>query len=165
MPLERTCRPRLLSRVLNERIARGGRAGLVVTATTAGALVGLGIRHEAAIAPFLVLGRSTLAALTGGVAPSAIAIAAGVVVHALWMVLWSICFTVVAAPLRGARLLFAALLFSTLVYALSVTVLPAALGAGAMAPLTRPQTLFYAFLIALSLAAGMRLARDDSRGR
>lgn len=165
MPLEQTRRSRLLSRVLNERVTRGVRAGLVTTAATAGALVGLGIRHQAAVTPFLNSGQATLGALTGAAAPALVAIAVGVLLHTGWMVLWGVCFSVVAAPLRGLRLVGAAMLFAALLGVLATTVLPSALGAGAVAPLTRPQIIFFAALIALSLAAGMRIARVGTAER
>jgi hypothetical protein len=159
IPLEPLTRARFLIRVLSTRITVGLWAGLVSAAATAGVLVGLGLRHDAATTAFFLAGRSLVASSAGMIAPTPVAVVLGIVIHVAWMVLWGVCFTIVAARLRGAALFLAAALFAALIGTLSATFLPGALGAGAVAALTRAQTLFFLSLLGLSLAAGTLIAR------
>ncbi len=132
--------------------------GLIAAAATAGVLVGLGARHGDALTPFFLSGRSLLAALTGALAPPVLATLTGLLVHAFWMLVWGVCFSLVAASLRGLRLAVAAAVCAIAVRVLGATVLPGALGAGALASLNAPQMWFLLTLFALSLFVGMRLA-------
>jgi hypothetical protein len=141
-------------------VAAGVRAGLVATATTLGVIVGLGLRHQSALRPFLIAGRSVLTSTTGILAPAPVAITVGVLVHAFWMLLWGVCFSIVATPLRGLTRGLAALVVVGLAALLAWTVLPGALGAGVIAAHNTAQTLFLLSLLALSLLAGIRLARE-----
>jgi hypothetical protein len=136
------------------------RVGLIAAAATAGVLVGLGLRHGAALTPFVLYGRAVLASVTGLLAPPALATVIGFIGHAFWMLLWGVCFSVVAAPLRAPQLALAAAMFATILGLLSATLLPSALGAGAMASLSGIQTAFFLFLMAGALYLGMRLARQ-----
>ena len=148
--------------MVSERLSSGIRVGTLAAATSAGVLVGLGMRHGAAFAPFEILGRSFAARFAGIVPAAPLATVLGVVLHVLWMMLWGMCFALFAARLRGGALLTAAVLFAGFIGALGATVAPGALGAGAVASLTVAQTVFLLALLALTLAAGMRFAR--SRG-
>jgi hypothetical protein len=150
--------------VPSSRVLRGIRVGFIAAAATAGVIVGLGVRHGEALTPFFLTGRSLLATLTGALAPPVLATVAGLLVHAFWMLLWSVCFTLVAASLRGMRLALAAALCAVVVRALGATVLPGALGAGALASLSAPQTWFLLTLFALSLFVGTRLADSGLAG-
>ena len=137
----------------------GLRVGLVSAAATAGVLVGLGLRHDAATTAFFLAGRSLLASSAGLIPPSLVAVTLGVVVHLAWMVLWGVCFTYVAARLRGLALYVAAALFAALIGILGATFLPGALGAGALAALSQAQTVFFLAVLGLSLALGTVIAR------
>jgi hypothetical protein len=135
------------------------RTGLIASAATAGVIVGLGLRHASALTPFLLTGRATLTRMTGLIPSPALATLLGLLVHTFWMVLWGVCFSMVATMMRGTRLAVAALVFAVLVGVLASTVAPGALGAGVMGAQTLPQTFLYVTILAMSLLAGMRLAR------
>jgi hypothetical protein len=149
----------LFSRVFGERFTAGVRVGLVVAAATAGLLVGFGLRQETVFTTFLLYGRAVSVALTGRIATDLVAALAGITTHALWMVLWGLCFTVVAAPLRNSRLAVAAAAFTALAALVAVSIFPAALGAITRASLTKPQTVLVFCSMAIALFAGIRLAR------
>lgn len=144
---------------MSERLSSGIRVGTLAGATSAGVLVGLGMRHGAAFAPFGILGRAFAARFAGIVPATPFATVLGVVLHFLWMVLWGVCFALFAARLRGGALLTAAVLFAGFIGAIGATVAPGALGAAAVASLTIAQTVFLLALLALTLAAGMHFAR------
>lgn len=129
------------------------------SATTGGALVGLGLRHAAAAAPFEAGGRALLDNWRL-VAPSTqLALVVGIVAHVLWMMLWGVCFSVAATRLHGVALAAGAALFVVFLGALSETVVPGALGAVTQAALTTAQTVFFLALLAVALIAGVTFAR------
>jgi hypothetical protein len=136
------------------------RVGLIAAAATAGVLVGLGLRHGAALTPFSLYGRAVLASVTGLLAPPGLATAIGFAGHTFWMLLWGVCFSVVAAPLRAPLLAAAAAFFAAILGLLAATVLPSALGAGALASLSGAQMAFFLVCMAGALYLGMRLARQ-----
>jgi hypothetical protein len=144
----------LFSRVLSRSVGIGVRTGVLAAAATAGAIVGLGLRHGDALGPFTLAGRTVV-----GAAPTIVAAVAGAGLHLGWMVVWGACFTLVAAALRGPKLLVAAALFATGVWALSTYVLPGVAPAARAAGLSIPQSVFLHLLLALGLASGMRLAQ------
>lgn len=151
----------MFSRVLKPSLGIGVRAGLLAAAATSGTVVGLGLRDGSALMPFVLLGRSLFARVTGVLPQPAVALIAGIVVHTGWMVVWGVCFTVVAARLRWPRVLIAALLVSVIAGLLARRLWPFALGAAAMASLSAPETFLYLVLLGLSLATGTRLASPD----
>jgi hypothetical protein len=120
----------------------------------------MGIRHDSAITPFLIAGRAVVASTTGFVAPPVPATLIGLFVHAIWMILWGVCFSVLATPLRGAALAGAAAAFAAFVGYLATAFLPGALGAGTIAATTTPQVILLLALFAMALVTGMRLARS-----
>lgn len=83
----------------------------------------------------------------------------GAIMHLLVCLVWGYMFGIIAAPLRGLRVLTVAALTSAAAWALSATLLPASLrlGNGLYASLPRAATVYIVF--ALAMAAGMRLAR------
>ena len=83
--------------MLTRSVRLGIQTGIVAGAATAGAIIGLGVRHGAALTPFAMAGRIMV-----GAAPWLIAIIAGVLLHLAWMVVWGACFTLVA--LYGTKL-------------------------------------------------------------
>lgn len=147
------------------RLGAGVRTGIVAAAATAGAIVGFGWRHDAASRPFEIAGRYLLAPLTGlrSAPSSGAAVTAGIVLHVTTMVLLGVCFTIVAASLRGVRLVAASLLFAAAAWALVSLVVPSPLRAVASYTSSVPQAVFVNLLLALSLVSGMRLALLDSQ--
>jgi hypothetical protein len=141
------------------RLAVGIRVGLLTAATTAGVIVGLGLRQRAALEPFLMTGRAALSGTAGLGVPGAFATMFGVIVHVVWMLVWGVCFSIIATPLRGAQRLAVAIAVAALAGLLSATIAPGAMGAGALAVQTRPQTIFLLVLFTASLLFGIRLAR------
>jgi hypothetical protein len=83
----------------------------------------------------------------------------GAVMHLAISLTWGFVFGIIAAPLRGIRVLSVAFLTSGAAWALSATLLPPALrlGNGLYASLPRAVTVY--LLFALAMASGMRLAR------
>jgi len=141
----------------------GVRVGTVAAAATLGAIIGLGLRHGLALRPFMSSGRSLLAALGVSAAPGAVALIVGLMLFIAAVVVLGVCFTIVAAPLRGVRLLATAILFAAIGWAVSAYVVPAILASSAGAVLGTAQRVFIFALLALALLAGMRLARPGMR--
>ncbi len=148
--------------MLADRIRTGLPIGLIGGAATAGALMGLGLRHRAATLPFELGGRSLLASWRIASPPDTVALVAGIVAHLVWMLLWGLCFSVAASRLRGTTLAAGALLFVLFLGALAATVVPGALGAVAFAALTSAQSAFFLLLLAGAFIAGVVLTRTDS---
>jgi len=146
--------------VLADRLRTGLPIGLIGGAATAGALIGLGFRHDAATLPFELGGRALLASWRVAAPAAGVVLALGVLAHLLWMALWGLCFSVAATRLRGTTLAAAALLFVLFLGALSSTIVPGALGAVAFAALTSAQTAFFLALLAGAFIAGVVLTRD-----
>jgi hypothetical protein len=154
-PLEPPSAAVFFSPVLSRGLRLGVRTGVLAAAATAGAIIGLGLRHGAALDPFTLTGRSLV-----GAAPVLVATIAGLSLHVGWMLVWGACFTLVAASLRGTRLLLAAIFFAIALWGLSSYLMPSAEPATRAAGLTTPQSLFVHLLLALGLASGMRLAQE-----
>ncbi len=154
-PLECRPSPVFLSLVLADRIRNGITIGLIGAAATAGALVGLGLRHGAATLPFELGGRALLGAWRMAAPVDGVAVSLGVASHLMRMMLWGVCFSVVATQLRGLALPAGALLFALFLGALSGTVVPGALGAAAFASLTTAQTAFLLTLLSGAFIAGV----------
>jgi len=72
-----------------------------------------------------------------------------------------VCFTVVAAPLRGLRLLGAAIVFGAIAWGVSAFVVPSILEWSTVAVLGGAQRLFIFGMLTIALVAGMRLARSS----
>jgi hypothetical protein len=83
----------------------------------------------------------------------------GAAMHLMISLIWGFVFGIIAAPLRGIRVLSVAFLTSGAAWAVSATLLPPALrlGNGLYASLPRAATVYVLF--ALAMASGMRLAR------
>jgi hypothetical protein len=155
VPLECRSIAAFLSFVFADRIRSGLSIGLIGAAATAGALVGLGLRHGGALLPFEMGGRALLADWRLTTGTGGVAISLGVVSHLMWMTLWGVCFSVVATRLRGLALPAGALLFVLCLGALAGTVVPGALGAASFAGLTTAQTAFLLTLLAGAFIAGV----------
>src|SRR5512138_924086 len=145
----------------DSRIATGIRVGMLAAATTVGAVIGLGLRHGLALRPFSSTGRAVLGRL--GIEPSAVtSVIVGLAAVTCAVVVLGVCFTVVAAALRGARLFVAALVFGALAWAVNGLVVPSILALSSGAVLGDAQRVFIFALLALALVVGMRLARSST---
>ena len=147
----------------SSRIGTGIRVGTVAAAATIGAVMGLGLRHGLALRPFSTAGRGLLAAVGQTETSAGVAAVVGVVLVAIAIIVLGVCFTYVAAPLRGVRLVGAAIMFAVIAWAISVYVVPSILVLSTEIVLGTAQRVFVCTLLALSLIAGMRLARPRSR--
>lgn len=145
------------------RIAIGIRVGVVAAAATIGAVIGLGLRHGLALRPFLTAGRALLERLGLEAARTGMATLAGVALVVAAIILLGVCFTFVAAPLRGLPLFTTALLFGVIAWVVSAYVVPSILVLSGGTVLGTAQRVFVCALLAVGLAAGMRLARPSSR--
>jgi hypothetical protein len=145
------------------RTAAGIRVGIVAAAATIGALIGLGLRHGLALRPFVSTGLAVLGVIgvsgVGGVVP----VIVGLVLVAAAIIVLGVCFTIVAAPLRGLPLLLVACVFGAIGWAVSRYVVPSILASSVGAQLGTAQQVFVCALLALGLVAGMRLARSSVR--
>src|SRR6476469_5206384 len=98
----------------DSRIAAGIRVGTVAAAATIGAVIGLGIRHGLALRPFMSAGRALLERLGVVVPTGFVATTIGLALIATAIIVLGVCFTVVAAALRGLRLLATAIVFGAI---------------------------------------------------
>lgn len=145
--------------MLGPRLRTGIRVGLLAAAATAGVLVGLGLRQGVALAPFLLYGRSLVASFAGAIAPSWSATIIGGLAHCFWMVVWGVCFTAVAGPLRARPLVIASTLFASVLVFGAIRFFPGVLGAIPFASLAVPRLLVLTLVLVLVLFFGTRLAR------
>ena len=141
----------------------GVRVGVVAAAATIGAVVGLGLRHGLALRPFATTGRALLERLGLSVSSGGVPTAVGLAFVCVAIIVLGVCFTIVAAPLRGLRLLVVALLFATIAWIIAAFVVPSILGLSDATVLGTAQRVFVCVLLALGLVAGMRLARPNVR--
>lgn len=135
--------------------------GLVAAAATIGAVIGLGLRHGLAFRPFMGAGRALLETVGVSGTPSVTTLV-GLAGVACAIIVLGVCFTVVAAPLRGVRLLGVALAFGVVAWALSAFVMPSILALSTGAVLGDAQRVFVFSMLSLALVVGMRLARTGS---
>lgn len=84
----------------------------------------------------------------------------GAMLHVVISFVCGLVFAVVAAPYRGLRVLAVAFLISGVAWALGATVSPAALRYGNDLYAATPRAAVVHVVMALALAAGMRLARS-----
>jgi hypothetical protein len=145
------------------RLLEGVRVGVVAAAATIGAVIGLGLRHGLALRPFATLGRALLERLGILVTQGRVTTAVGVALVSVAIIVLGVCFTIVAAPLRGLRVFMAALLFATIGWVIAAYVVPSILVLSDTMVLGTGQRVFICVLLALSLVAGMRLARPNVR--
>ena len=144
----------------DSRIATGIRVGTVAAAATIGAVIGLGLRHGLAMRPFASTGRALFDKLGVVGTPTTTALL-GVITVAGAIIVLGVCFTVVAAPLRGLRLLIVAIAFGAIAWGFAGFVVPSFLALSSGAVLGSAQRVFIFTLLSLALVVGMRLARHD----
>src|SRR5687768_2405857 len=138
------------------RTAAGIRVGTVAAAATIGAMIGLGLRHGLALRPFVSTGRAVLDAIGVTGVGGAVPVFVGLVLVAAAIIVLGVCFTIVAAPLRGVRLLLAACVFGAIGWAVSTHVVPSILASSGGTQLGTAQQIFICALLSLALVAGMR---------
>ena len=146
----------------SSRITTGIRVGTVAAAATIGAVIGLGLRHGLALQPFLSAGAALLEKL-GIVATPSVTTLVGLSMAACAIIVLGVCFTIVAAPLRGLRLLGVAIAFGVIAWAISGFVVPSILALSAGAVLGGAQRVFIFAMLTIALMVGMRLARSTTR--
>ena len=134
---------------------------MVAAAGTIGAVIGLGLRHGLALRPFMSTGRGLIDAFGFDVTSPPATALIGLALVALALIVLGVCFTLVAASLRGIGLLVAAAVFGALGWAVSVYVVPSVLVSTSGAVLGTAQRVFVCSMLALALVVGMRLARPD----
>ena len=146
----------------DSRIAAGIRVGTVAAAATIGALMGLGLRHGLALRPFMAAGRAVLEKL-GLVATTSLTTIVGLTTVACAVILLGVCFTVVAASLRGFRLIAVAIGFGAIAWGVTAFVVPSVLALSSGTVLGDGQRVFIVSMLVIALVAGMRLARSSTR--
>ncbi|HEU4566300.1 MAG TPA: hypothetical protein VFS05_16675 [Gemmatimonadaceae bacterium] len=154
--------------MLRDRLREGALAGLIGAAATAGALIGFGVARGAAWRPINTIAHLVIgyrAEITDGFDPLVTLLGLGV--HVASLVAWGVLFSLLAARLRGVRLLLAALLFAAGAFALDHLLLPVRLKPGFELVLSWPELVALYAVLALALAAGLatsRGARGDAGG-
>jgi hypothetical protein len=146
----------------DSRIAAGIRVGTVAAAATIGAVMGLGLRHGLALRPFMAAGRAVLEKL-GLVGTTSLTTIVGLTTVACAVILLGVCFTVVAASLRGFRLIAVAIGFGAIAWGVTAFVVPSVLALSSGTVLGDGQRVFIVSMLVIALVAGMRLARSSTR--
>ncbi len=139
-------------RVPTTRIRLGLRVACIAVAATVGGLVVLGAARGGASVLFAMAGWALSPAAAGGVAA-----VLGAIMHALWVLSWSVVYAIVAHAHRGWRLLGDALAVAVVAAVTSPLIGPAL--AGPFSLVTMPERVVLHVVLALALATGMRLAR------
>jgi hypothetical protein len=145
------------------RVTVGIRVGTVAAAATIGAVIGLGLRHGLSLRPFTSTGAAVFDRIGIPVMRQTAATVAGILLVGTAIIVLGVCFTIVAAPLRGLRLLLAALMFAAIGWGASLYVVRSILVLSDATVLGMAQRVFVFALLALSLVVGMRLARPNVR--
>ena len=145
------------------RAGAGIRVGAVAAATTVGAVIGLGLRHGLALRPFTSAGVALFDRLGVPTMSSSAATIAGIALVTAAIILLGVCFTIVAAPLRGLRLLLSASMFAAVGWGVSLYVVRSVLVLSDGTVLGSAQRVFIFAMLAPALVAGMRLARPNVR--
>ena len=128
-------------------------------ATTAGAVIGVGIRRGDALGPFIGAGRMLLSTPGGLVPLPWLAFLSGMVLHAILMLAVGGIFALFAARARGPLLAGSAAAYAVLVYLVVRWMGWRALGAFGAIPASLPQWIFLLALLAAALIAGIRWSR------
>lgn len=146
----------------DSRIAAGIRVGTVAAAATIGGVIGLGLRHGLALRPFMTAGRAVLEKL-GVAGTTSLTTIVGLTIVACAVILLGVCFTFVAASLRGFRLLAVAIGFGAIGWGVTAFVVPSVLALSSGTVLGDAQRVFIFSMLVIALVAGMRLARSSTR--
>lgn len=152
---------RFLSAVFRERVRQGVLAGWVAAAATAGVLIGFGRARGAALAPInavahMVVGSRAL--LFDHF--DAVVTSTGLALHVLYVLIWGVLFSLVAARLRGARLLVAALAAAAAIFIIDQYLVPPRFRPGFEQVLSGVEVGVVYATLAIALAIGVKLARS-----
>lgn len=128
-------------------------------ATTAGAVIGVGIRRGDALGPFIGAGRMLLSTPGGLVPLPWLAFVGGILLHLVLMLAIGGVFALIAARARGPVLALSAAGYAVLVYVAMNWMGWRALGAFGAIPASQPQWIFLLALLAAALIAGVRWSR------
>ena len=143
-------------------IREGLRAGTIAAAATAGALLGLGHAHGAAVRPL-----NSIAHIVAGsrayymegvdwlITPLAI------VVHLASILAWGTVFSLLTRDVRGPRLYLAALAFAAATWVIDYKVVPDRLRPGFESGLSGLEIAVVYLVLGLSLAWGLGRERDS----
>ncbi|HEX6533549.1 MAG TPA: hypothetical protein VF041_03075 [Gemmatimonadaceae bacterium] len=138
---------------------QGVRAGIIAAAATLGTLLGFGRVRGAALQPLNAIAHMTFgtrAYLMDGFDPAITLLA--LLVHIASVLLWAVIFALLAGRLRGWRLVVSALLFGGIAWVTDHALVPDALSPGFEQVLGPVEVGVVYVVLALSLAAGIRLA-------
>jgi hypothetical protein len=145
--------------VIGARIREGIVAGLVAAAATAGALVGFGRAHGSAWAPLAAIAHMIAGPRATSAAPTPGLILAGVMIHAISLLVWGILFALLVGRLRGWLLLLASLCFTGLACVVDYVIVPVRLRPGFELVVTRGELAVVYVVLALGLALGLAVGR------
>lgn len=145
--------------MLRERIISSAQAALIAVAGTVGAVAGIGLRDGVPSRPFNAFASALLGARADGVwGFDARVTLAGIGLLATTVFVIAFVFAVMV-PARGIALLLAAAVVSAAAYGLTRLAIPFVLQPALSTGLTAPQLGLVCVVLAVSLAAGTRLAR------
>jgi hypothetical protein len=145
--------------VLRERIISSAQAALIAAAGTLGAVAGIGLRDGVPSRPFNAFASVLLGARADGVWGFDLRVTLpGILLQLTAVFVLGFLFALMA-PVRGVGLLLGAAAVSVAAYALTRVAVPFVLQPVLSTGLTSPQLGLVCVVLAVSLAAGTRLAR------
>lgn len=144
----------------SSRIRSGVRGGLVSAAATAGAVIGFGVRNGDWSGPFAGLAYDVLSSL-GAEPPFPFPVAAGLLAHAAWMIVWGIVHSMLSARRTIGTSIVLAVVVSVVAAWLAADLIPAAFGAVRFSNLPGAQVVLSVALMALGMMTSRALERRD----
>ncbi|MEP6690737.1 MAG: hypothetical protein ABJD07_06235 [Gemmatimonadaceae bacterium] len=144
-------------------VTHGIVAGAVAAAATGGALIGFGRARGSAFRPLNAIAHAVLgsrAFLFDAFDPLVTTL--GVVVHLVSLLLWGLLFAALVQRLRGWALAAAGLLFAWAAYAIDYGLVPERLRPGFETALLPREIGVVYVVLALSLAAGVKLSHSSA---
>lgn len=148
--------------MIRHRVGQGVYAGVVAAAATAGTLIGFGGARGEAWRPLNAVGHLVLGYRARVMDRFDLLVTpVGVALHVLSVVVWGVVFALVAARLRGWRLVLAAVGLGAAAFLIDTRLLPDRLDPGFPDVLSRPEVIAVYAVLAASLAVGLRLARQS----
>ncbi|HEU4643373.1 MAG TPA: hypothetical protein VFS44_13035 [Gemmatimonadaceae bacterium] len=138
---------------------QGMRAGVVAAAATLGTLLGFGWVRGAALRPLNSIAHMLFGTRAFVMEGFDFAVTtAALLVHILSILVWAVIFALLAGRLRGWRLLVSAIVFAGIAWITDHYLVPAMLTPGFERLLSPAEVGTLYFVLALSLAAGTRIA-------
>ncbi|MEJ7810982.1 MAG: hypothetical protein WKG32_11285 [Gemmatimonadaceae bacterium] len=150
--------------MLRERVTRGGYAGFVAAAATAGALIGFGIARGAPFQPLNTVAHmvfGTRAHLMDQFDPLVTPVA--LALHVTSVTVWGLVFAQLGGRLRSWRLVAAAAVFAGIAYIVDYHLVPRRFTPGFETFLSSAEIGAIYVILALALATGVSLARPRER--